>query len=45
MTADNEASPALSYFIFCDDLPSALHFGVLDRSPQYRVFRCQETLV
>lgn len=33
--AENEATPYTSYFIFCQELPSELIFGVSGASPQY----------
>lgn len=35
--AQNEATPTQSYFIFCDELPSKLVFGVMNGQPQYTV--------
>jgi hypothetical protein len=35
--AQNEATPTQSYFIFCNELPSKLVFGVMDGQPQYMV--------
>ncbi len=37
--AQNEATPTQSYFIFCNELPSQLLFGVMNGQPQYRVDR------
>ena len=36
-TAQNEATPTQSYFIYCEKLPSRLLFGVDGGSPQYIV--------
>ena len=35
--AQNEATPTQSYFIFCNELPSKLVFGVMNGQPQYLV--------
>ena len=35
--AQNEATPTQSYFIFCNQLPSRLVFGVMNGQPQYIV--------
>jgi hypothetical protein len=35
--AQNEATPTQSYFIFCNELPSRLAFGVMNGQPQYMV--------
>jgi hypothetical protein len=35
-SAGDEASPTQSYFVFCDELPSTLVFGVPNGSPQYQ---------
>jgi hypothetical protein len=35
--AQNEATPTQSYFIFCNELPSTLVFGVMNGQPQYVV--------
>lgn len=35
--AANEASPTMSYYIFCATLPSALMFGVLNSQSQFKV--------
>jgi len=35
-TAD-EASPTMSYYIFCDALPSLIAFGVMNGRPQFKV--------
>lgn len=37
MFADNEATPTLSYYVFVEQLPSELAFGVHDGQPQYLV--------
>jgi hypothetical protein len=37
MYASNEATPTQSYFIYCNELPSVLIFGVDGGPPQYRV--------
>ncbi len=34
--AQNEATPTMSYYIFCSKMPSKLRFGA-DRNPQYVV--------
>ncbi len=37
MFADDEATPTQSYFVYCQQLPSKLAFGVKDRAPQYKL--------
>ena len=39
--AQNEATPTQSYFIFCNELPSKLIFGVMNGQPQYSVERSE----
>jgi len=39
MFAQNEATPTQSYFVFCNELPSKLVFGVMNGQPQYLVDR------
>lgn len=40
--AGDEASPTMSYYIFCSILPSALVFGVLNSQPQFKVLIQQQ---
>ncbi len=35
-SAGNEATPTQSYFVFCDELPSTLVFGVRNSPVQYQ---------
>jgi hypothetical protein len=35
--AGNEATPTMSYFLVCQQLPSEIRFGVYNGTPQYRV--------
>lgn len=37
MVAGNQATPTQSYFVWCDQLPSNLIFGVNNGAPQYTV--------
>ena len=37
MYASNEATPTQSYFVFCNELPSVIFFGVNGGPPQYKV--------
>ena len=39
MFAGNEATPTLSYYVFVEQLPSELAFGVHNGQPQYAVRR------
>lgn len=35
--AQSEATPMQSYYVFCDELPSRVNFGLIDAQPQYTV--------
>lgn len=37
MRAGNEATPTMSYFLFCDELPTQLAFGVDDEQPLFLI--------
>jgi TIR domain-containing protein len=37
MFAGDEATPTISYFLFCNDLPSKFYFGVYNSQPQFLV--------
>lgn len=35
--AGDEATPSMSYFLFCTEIPSKIAFGVFESQPQYWV--------
>jgi hypothetical protein len=37
MSASNQANPTMSYYVWCQELPTKLAFGVQGRQPQYIV--------
>ncbi|CAL2082764.1 conserved hypothetical protein [Tenacibaculum dicentrarchi] len=37
MYAGNEATPTISYFLFCDEIPSQIIFGVNNGQPQFMI--------